>query len=81
MSHPMSTPTGQPFRLAMPNPDEVNEFAQQYKAQFSVELSPQDALLLATHYLHMFQILNHEPDKDHVEEKVDEIQHDELSGG
>lgn len=45
-------------RIAIPTSPEVEAFSVLYAKRFSVNLSPEEALLLATHYLHMYQLLN-----------------------
>jgi hypothetical protein len=49
------------LRLALPNASEVEDFRRLFKKHFEVELSRKDALVVATHYLHMIQILTYEP--------------------
>lgn len=46
--------------LPIPNAQEVEQFKQLCFERFSVELSPEEALLVATHYLRMFVVLTRE---------------------
>lgn len=48
------------LRLAIPTSAEVEEFKNLYQKRFSIHLSSEEALFVATHYLHMFQILTYE---------------------
>jgi len=47
--------------LPTPNAQEVEEFKRLYAERFSLDLSGEEALMVATHYLHMFVILTEEP--------------------
>ena len=49
-----------PIRLATPTAQEVEVFRNLYREHFSVNLEPSEALTVATHYLHIFQILTDE---------------------
>jgi len=50
------------MRLPSPSPRGVEEFRLLYKEFFSLDLTPDEALFAASHYLHMFYILTYEPD-------------------
>ncbi len=57
---PLETPQTPGIRLAVPNSQEVERFRALYNERFSLDLTPDEALFVATKYLHMFQILTHE---------------------
>lgn len=46
--------------LPIPNAQEVEQFRGLFQERFSVELGPDEALLVATHYLQVFVILTSE---------------------
>lgn len=49
-----------PLRLVTPTSFEVESFRNLYFQRFCEHLEPDEALFLATRYLHMFQILTDE---------------------